>query len=114
MQKNNKEDEADANHDELLHKLNTETGKIRWFELARFFAAGKAVFVDEKLDLIKVAISFADDNRQAIEKLMVDGCVGLVNDKQAAGWTECNAWVWAVVISPWVLVQPVSASNKRA
>ncbi|MGA9666954.1 MAG: DUF2288 family protein [Gallionella sp.] len=34
------------------------------------------------------------------------GKFGKVTDEQASAWMESDAMVWAVVISPWVLVQP--------
>ena len=35
------------------------------------------------------------------------GQVGPVTDRQALEWYEANALMWAVVIHPWVLVQPL-------
>ena len=35
------------------------------------------------------------------------GKVARVSDEQAREWAETDALVWAVVVSPWVLVQPV-------
>jgi hypothetical protein len=37
---------------------------------------------------------------------MATGKFGKVTDEQAAAWIETDALVWAVVVSPWVLVQP--------
>ena len=91
--------------EEMLEKLNKETAKIRWHEIARFFAAGKAVFIDESQDLIEIAMEFANDNRQKIESLLEQGQLGLVSDEQARAWADDDALVWAVVIAPWVLVQ---------
>jgi hypothetical protein len=38
---------------------------------------------------------------------MAAGKFGKVSDEQAGVWFERDALLWAVVISPWVLVQPV-------
>jgi hypothetical protein len=38
---------------------------------------------------------------------MAAGKFGKVSDEQATVWYESDALLWAVVISPWVLVQPV-------
>jgi hypothetical protein len=38
---------------------------------------------------------------------MAAGKFGKVSDEQAGTWFERDELVWAVVVSPWVLVQPV-------
>ena len=97
---------TDTNQPEdLTTKINHETAKIPWSELQRFFAAGKAVYVAKELDLISVAKDFANDNSQKIQQLMEQGQVKLVDDETASQWVEEDALTWAVVISPWVLVQ---------
>ena len=96
------------NGDELIQKLNRETGKIPWRELQRFFAAGKAIYVEETLDLIQVAAKFAKDEAAEIEPLMQQNQVKRVDDETAAIWLDKDFLVWAVVVSPWVLVQLVA------
>lgn len=93
---------------ELIQKLNRETAKIPWKELQRFFASGNAIFVEETLDLIQVAAKFANDDAQEIEHLMQQNRVKPVDDGIAAAWLKNDLTVWAVVVSPWVLVQLVS------
>jgi len=34
------------------------------------------------------------------------GKLGKVTDEQATAWVDTDALLWAVVVSPWVLVQP--------
>ncbi len=88
-------------------RINSETAKIAWRELQRFFAQGKAVAVAPELDLVDVALQVFADNGAQIEAWMSDGRVGPVSDAQALEWLEANALVWSVVVRPWVLVQPV-------
>ena len=92
---------------ELVNKLNRETAKIAWQELQPFFATGMAIYVSHKLDLIKVACELAEDNKAAVEAWMKEGLVANVSDEQASAWLDSNILVWAVVIHPWVLVQPI-------
>ncbi|MEQ8289636.1 MAG: DUF2288 domain-containing protein [Gammaproteobacteria bacterium] len=96
-----------AELDELVAKLNAETAKIAWSELQTFFASGMTVYVSHKLDLIKVACELAEDNRDQVEDWMGQGLVANVSDEQASAWLESDILVWATVIHPWVLVQPV-------
>jgi len=87
-------------------QLNLETGRISWRELQPFFARGQTVYVAPELDLIRVARGFADDEADQVRAWMDDGRVSEVSTDQARHWIEHDADMWAVVIKPWVLVQP--------
>ncbi len=92
---------------ELEQQINLETAQIRWHELQRFFASGNAIAVAPNLDLPHVAAQIVADNAAQIKAWMDEGLVDVVKDSQAQLWYEQDAVVWAVVIKPWVLVQPV-------
>ena len=97
-----------SNHQENVRaKVNQETSKIAWKDLQRFFAAGMALAVAEDLDLVEVAFQVSEDNATRIREWMAAGKFGKVSDEQAVIWFERDELLWAVVISPWVLVQPV-------
>lgn len=87
-------------------KLNLETAKISWREVERFFAAGKAIHVSTSLDLIQVAKVLQADDTQALSAWMASGQVAPVSDEQALAFADNNSLVWALVIAPWVLIQP--------
>ena len=89
-------------------ELLAETSKIAWRELQYFFAGGKAIVVDPRLDLIDVARQIAADNKETVELWMSRGLVSQVPDTLAKSWYENDAVVWAVVVKPWVLVQQVT------
>ncbi|MCP1659792.1 DUF2288 domain-containing protein [Neisseria perflava] len=94
----------------LLHeKLNTETARIRWSELQTHFARGAAVYVAPDLDLVEIAKQVADDNAAALSPLMQQGKFGVVSEDQARAFVADNREMWAVVVAPWVLVQPSEA-----
>lgn len=88
-------------------KINLETSKIAWKELQRFFASGMALAVSTDLDLVEVAFQMSEDNVAQIQEWAMAGKLGKVSDEQAAEWLADDVSVWAVVVSPWVLVQPV-------
>ena len=90
---------------DMLERLNSEAAKIHWSELARFFAAGKTIYVAAGQDLLRVASAAIADEHGAIRQWMEEGSVQLVTDAQAQRWFEDDARVWALVIAPWVLVQ---------
>ncbi|WNO10102.1 DUF2288 domain-containing protein [Teredinibacter sp. KSP-S5-2] len=89
----------------LLAKLNAETAKISWRELQRFFASGKAIYVDSTLDLIHTASLMVEDDTAQLKPLMDAQQFAPVSDQQAEIWYEQDENLWAVVVSPWVLVQ---------
>lgn len=92
----------------LEQHINLETAQIHWHELQRFFASGNAISVDPSLDLTQVAAQIAGNNAIQLKQWMEAGLVDAVNDTQALQWYENNLKVWAVVIKPWVLVQPIN------
>jgi len=86
-------------------KLNTETATIPWRELQRHFAAGRVVWVADTLDLVEVATLVMRDNKAAVQPWIEQQWLRAVTDAEAAQWYENDASLWAVVVSPWVLVQ---------
>lgn len=84
-----------------------ETAKIPWKELQFLFAAGKAIYVDTELDLVKVATEISNDNEAVVENWMQQNQIMPVPDDKAKTWVEEDASVWAVVVKPWVLVQEI-------
>ena len=88
-------------------RINAETAKIAFSELQRFFAAGKLMQVDPGLDLVETALAVQQDEVTQIESWINEQRISRVSDEQARAWLETDAVLWAVVVKPWVLVQPV-------
>ncbi len=88
-------------------KLVSETARIPWRDLQRFFANGTAVFVDPGLDLVEAAYQVSIDNAEQVAKWQADGTFGAVSDLLAIEWLEKDTQVWSVVVRPWVLVQAI-------
>lgn len=96
------------NQKEILRaKVNLETSTIAWKDLQRFFASGAAISVSADLDLVEVAFQISEDNKKQVAQWMAAGKVAGVTDEQALAWYEVDADVWAVVVSPYVLVQEI-------
>ncbi len=93
--------------DRELHraKINSETAKIPWRELQRFFAAGKVMHLDPGVDLVEVAYAMQQDDVERISAWAASGQLRPVADDQARAWFEDERSLWAVVVKPWVLVQ---------
>lgn len=86
--------------------MNRETARIAWHELARYFAGGRMIRVSSGLDLIEVASAVAEDDAGRVQNWMSTGRMAPVSDLEARSWHEADAVVWAVVVKPFVLVQP--------
>jgi len=99
---------SEAPNEIFRAKINLETSKIEWKELQRFFAGGKALMASADLDLVDVAFQMSKDNVEQIRQWAAAGKLVHVPDEQAREWAETDALVWAVVVSPWVLVQPLA------
>lgn len=86
-------------------KINSETARIPWRELQRFFAAGKVIQVAAGLDLVDVAYALDQDDVEQVQQ-WTDGLQLVpVSDEKAREWVAAEALLWAAVIKPWVLVQ---------
>ena len=96
---------------DLRTKLNTETGRLSWTELERHFARGAVIKVDTSLDLIEVAVSVSEDDKQQVEEWMNSSLMGHPSMDDARDWVERQPEFWAVVVAPWVLIQEVAADS---
>ena len=55
--------------------------------------------------MIQVATLMANDDAKAIADMLEKKQIERVTDGQAQIWSETDASLWAVVVSPWILVQ---------
>ena len=89
----------------LRQELNEQTAQMRWSELERFFAGGNVITIAPELDLIDVGARMAADDRTSVEDWMSAGLLYKTTDSQASQWSGQDAWLWTVVVKPWILVQ---------
>ena len=89
----------------LYAKLLGETASISWKELEPFFAKGALLWVDAGLDLIEAAEGMAEDNRDKVAAWLAAGSLGEVSATRALDLVERDPSLWAVVVSPWILIQ---------
>ena len=85
--------------------LNAQTGRMAWAELARYFARGIVVRLEEGEDLLAVAEILIDDDAETVKRLYEEGRLRRALDEDARRWQEENTEFWAVVVAPWLLVQ---------
>ena len=86
-------------------KIISETAKIPWLDLQRFFASGKVIWIAGNLDLVEVALALQQDDVQSVGNWKDNQQLAAVSDDQARQWVSDDSLLWAVAIKPWVLVQ---------
>ena len=89
----------------LYAKLLGETAEISWKELEPFFAKGALLWVDAGLDLIEAAEGMAEDNRDKVAAWLAEDKVAKLSESRALDLFERDPVLWAVVVSPWILIQ---------
>lgn len=105
------EQHIEFNEEELRQKINLETGKLGWDELARPFAQGLVVVISAKLDLIDTAVKFCADDKAQIETWAKAGLIYRPLDDDARRWNDGGSVFWSTVVAPWVLVQEIAKDN---
>lgn len=89
----------------LYAKLLGETAVIEWKALERFWAKGDLIWVDASLDLIAVAQAMAENRSETFAEWRNAGTVGPVSADQALDLQSRDPEIWAVVVSPFIVIQ---------
>ena len=89
----------------LYAKLLGETSTIEWKALEKFFAKGELLWVSNDVDLIEAAQAVSQDEAGKVAQWMAEGALDKVSDTQALDFAERDPVLWAVVVSPWILIQ---------
>lgn len=89
-----------------------QTARLEWAELAPLFARGQVVYVAETIDLIDAAVAMATDDATRVQAWMTEHSVAVLDTERAKLWATGSQDLWAVVVTPWVLVQARCPSLK--
>lgn len=89
----------------LKARLNTETAKVGWNEIQRFFAKGQVFIVASELDLIDTAARMIQDEKTSVDDWLQRNLIQQAATDDAKRWNETDPDLWAVVVAPWILVQ---------
>jgi hypothetical protein len=88
-------------------KLEKYTGEVDWAYLKKPFEAGALLYVDPSLDLLAVGKAFTEDDAEAVKAWRSTGDIIQPGPPHADYWEESEAKFLALVVSPFVLIQPV-------
>ena len=94
-----------------LEKLEKYTGEVDWGYLKKHYEAGSIMYVDPSLDLLAVGKAFADDNKESVQAWKKSGDLIQPSEPHAEYWEQSKAKFLALVVSPFVLIQPIPAER---
>ncbi len=75
-----------------------------------FFARGALLWVDPGLDLIAAAEAVAQDEGEKVAAWLAADQVAKLSETRALDIFERDQQLWAVVVSPWILIQERATS----
>ena len=100
-------------------KLDKYTGEIAWSYLEAHFNSGALLFVDPALELTEVGTALTNDELEKVAAWKKAGDLVTPSQPHADFWADSNQHFKALVVSPFVLAQPVeppedaSVSDKK-
>lgn len=101
------EDTADTRE-----KLEKYTGEVDWTYLEPHYRNGALLYIDPVLSLTEVGEALARDDTRRIREWRQSGDLVTPSTPHAFHWEESNASFRALVVSPFVLIQPVPGGNE--
>lgn len=87
-------------------KLEKYTGEVDWSYLKAHYEAGVLIYVDPALSITEVGQALADDNATQIQTWLQSGDLVKPSEPHARWWQENPQTFTALVVSPFVLMQP--------
>ena len=88
-------------------KLEKYTGVVDWEYLKPHFESGALIYVDVELSITEVGQALAEDDKDKIEAWLKSGDLVKPSEPHAKWWQENPEQFTALVVSPFVLMQPV-------
>lgn len=89
-------------------KLEKYTGVVDWQYLKAHYQSGALLYVDPGLEIAEVGKAIAGDNKTKVEAWLKSGDLVKPSAPHAQWWEENPEQFTALVISPFVLMQPLS------
>lgn len=90
----------------LLEKLEKYTGEVDWAYLKPHYKNNALVWVDPALSITEVGHAFSIDDADRVLAWRRSGDIITPSEPHAAHWEETDARFLALVVSPFVLIQP--------
>ena len=88
-------------------KLKKYTGVVDWEYLKPHYKSGALIYVDPCLKITEVGTAVSNDDKKQIEAWLKSGDLVKPSDLHEQWWEENPQDFTALVVSPFVLMQPV-------
>lgn len=95
-------------HSTGLEKLAKYTGEVTWTYLKPHYESGALLYLDPSQDITAVGKALADDDKATIGSLLKSGDLLKPSAPHATHWEKQAPTFTALVVSPFVLIQPAS------
>ena len=94
-----------------LPELEKYMGEVGWEYLEPHFKSGALLFVDPVLDLKEVGEALVADDKLRVEGWLKSGDLVKPSQLHAEYWRSAGERYRALVVSPFVLMQPLVANS---
>lgn len=91
-------------------KLEKYTGTVGWGYLKPHLDSGALLYVDPSLSITEVGEALANDAKDQIEAWLDSGDLLKPSEPHAEWWSKNPQMFTALVVSPFVLMQPAPSS----
>lgn len=91
-----------------MEKLEKYTGVVDWPYLKPHFDSGALIYVDPSLSITQVGQALANDDKEKIQSWLKSGDLVQPSEPHAQWWKENPESFTALVVSPFVLMQPLT------
>lgn len=88
-------------------RMEKYTGEVGWDYLRPHFESGALLYVDPSLSLVEVGRAFVDDESSKVADWRASGDLVTPSAPHAEYWESSRTVFRALVVSPFVLAQPV-------
>lgn len=88
-------------------KLEKYSGEVDWSYLKPHYEKGSLVYVDPSLDLKTAGLAFTQDDQAQVKAWLKSGDLVQPCDLHAEHWEKTGTAFKAMIVRPFVLVQPV-------
>ena len=90
-----------------LERLEKYTGEVDWAYLKPHFENGALLWVDPSLSITEVGHAISIDDAERVKAWRKSGDLVTPSAPHAHHWEEAGAHFLALVVSPFVLIQPI-------
>ena len=94
-------------------KLEKYTGEVDWEYLKPHFESGALIYVDPTLPITYVGQAISDDDSEKIQAWLKSGDLVKPSELHAQWWKDNPQTFKALVVSPFVLIQPAAKKQEE-